>query len=122
MKGKITPLFGERLDALLVSLGFHYSAPCHGKQSSYDLKMGEKYDRRVRVFYNEDTRIVYNAKIVLFCMDTPSVIYIKDEGDITKELLQGFIKVCANPVVIVNEPIVYPLPKKNTILKRFLCR
>lgn len=122
MKDKITPLFGKRVDALLVSLGFHYSGPSMGKQSSYDLKLGEDYGRRVRIFYNQDIRIVYDAKIMLFCMDTPSVIYIKDEGDITKELLNGFIKVCTNPVVVVKEPVAYHLPKKKSILKRLLCR
>lgn len=122
MKDRIIPLFGKRLDGLLVSMGFHYSGPSMGKQSSYDLKLGEDYRRRIRIFYNQDIRIVYDAKIMLFCMDTPSVIYIKDEGDITKELLKGFIKVCNNPVVVVKEPVVFPAPKKKSILSRLLCR
>lgn len=91
-------LFGDRVDNMLLKLGFQYRPSFYEKHHAFDLSIynGTAYVSTVVIKYC--STLECNSVIMLYCLGCPSVVYIKSADDISKKLLKGFIKVCRNPV------------------------
>jgi hypothetical protein len=88
-------IFSERLDSLLISNGFVHSGTQIGKGHTFDLPIGENYERRLRIYYEGPGAYLWHQNkttITLFCMDRPLSKKYKDEFEITDEEIKAFIQ------------------------------
>jgi hypothetical protein len=88
-------VFNERLDSIFLSCGFFRNGPSIGKGTTFDLNLDERYERRIRAYYDGPNAYRYEKqKITIFCMDRPIQKVYDNEADITEEQVMAFITLC----------------------------